>query len=454
MRLFWTGVIFSSALLAVLVFVFNQNPINPDGMLYLQTANVYQADGFKAALELYPWPFYPVLIAKIHQWVGLSLFNTAFWLDNLFVTGIIIFFLLNLQKLGASQTVLYWGALVIVCFPTLNHFRHDIIRDTGYWAFLLAGITVLFSYQQKPSVSRAYIFQIAMLAAFLFRIEAVVVWVLAPFLLKKPRAIIHCTSIVMIAIIMIAFWKFVNPSLHHIATLGRLSDLINYSKHIFMYSNFKDMINILTVFFGVITPVYLIILIITIIRLGKNPIFKNPLWQGLVLINFLIPVLFYFHSNIITERYFVACGLILLLSLPVTLADIKINRSVMIGVILLASILLINSIVPFGYSKAYIRQSGLWLNSNIPKQAVVYSNSMEVLFYADRLPKNWQNFAARDKIGVLLNKNEREKYNYLAIRINQGNKNLQQKVDGLHLRPIKVFDNKRQDKVVIFYVTH
>src|SRR4051812_35126352 len=77
-----------SLLLTTIVFQ-HQQPLNLDGIIYLNAAETLLNNGVKAAMLVYAWPFYPLLIAAISVTSHLSLLISAYLLNALFATVIV-----------------------------------------------------------------------------------------------------------------------------------------------------------------------------------------------------------------------------------------------------------------------------------------------------------------------------------------------------------------------------
>jgi hypothetical protein len=178
-----------SAILSLLAII-TDDVINPDGVLYVDVARVFLDSGFSEALRQYNWPFYSILAAGIHVITPLSLINSFHLLNVvLFVLVTDALFVLTQQRLK-HPSLMAIAVLLILCFYTLNEYRDYVIRDAGYWAATLYAITALLKFIERPNTSVLIHWQVALLLALLFRLEAIILLLFGPlyFVCVTPSA--------------------------------------------------------------------------------------------------------------------------------------------------------------------------------------------------------------------------------------------------------------------------
>lgn len=61
--------------------------LNRDGMLYVQTAQLFLDSGFPAAIERFGWPFLSISMALVSKFSGLGLETTGHLLNALSAAG-------------------------------------------------------------------------------------------------------------------------------------------------------------------------------------------------------------------------------------------------------------------------------------------------------------------------------------------------------------------------------
>ncbi|WIO75380.1 hypothetical protein QP938_05595 [Porticoccaceae bacterium LTM1] len=156
--------------------------INDDGALYLAQAKAFSEGGFEAAWKVYNWPFYSFLIYIVHAvtWFG---WEWSAYVVNMLCYALLFDCLYRLFRLVAPDTSLgIWFAILLLCFTPLNDYRDMIVRDAGYWAFLVAAIYYFCRYIAQPNAKRLLGWHGCALIAVLFRVEGVLVYIFLPFL--------------------------------------------------------------------------------------------------------------------------------------------------------------------------------------------------------------------------------------------------------------------------------
>ncbi|HEV2613517.1 MAG TPA: hypothetical protein VGV92_02280 [Gammaproteobacteria bacterium] len=390
-------------LLSYLMLLYNQ-PINIDGILYLHAATAYLQQGFHGALNIYPWPFYSVLIAKISTLLNISLLNTGFILNSVFTSVLIIFFILTLKTFGNTPKTLLWGAAVILLCPELNHDRYNILRDIPYYGLFITSLWCYIRFLQTEKISYGVAWQVVLIFAALFRVEGIVFLVITPFITpiitKKLGDFLKLSwlSILLFLCAVICF--------RHALNFGRLPDIIAYMNVHQFFGSFQEKIVGLKPYLGIVgqdsAEIFLIggllgILIIAFITtfgifsslllgygLYKKLLPENKSAQlGLLVyisINILILCVFMSHMLFMNWRYIFPLALVCLLLLPEILA--KLNK-LWIGFVYLIYIA-ISSFGQFGPSNAYLVDAGEWIANNTPAATTIYTPDVSVAFYAQR----------------------------------------------------------------------
>jgi hypothetical protein len=173
---------------------------NNDGILYMKTAQIFLSQGFESAKASFNWPFYPIMIAFLSKFTGLSILTAAYTLNTLLQLAIILGFIALFIQLKPTRSQLYFACFTILFFPQLNSYRSEIIRDFGYYAFSLWGLYNLLNYAKGLSNNATVLsntkkifctiaYYICFMCAFLFRAEAVILMFTLPLsilLLRNP----------------------------------------------------------------------------------------------------------------------------------------------------------------------------------------------------------------------------------------------------------------------------
>jgi len=395
-------------LFSYLMLLYNQ-PVNVDGILYIHAAQAYLKDGLQGAAQIYAWPFYPVLMAKISTLFHLSLLNTGYILNGFFTSILIIFFILALNTFENSPTVLLWGAAVILLFPALNHDRYNIVRDIGYYAFFMASLWGYIKFLQTEKFIYALFFIFAIILASLFRIEGIIFLILIPVITLVVK---YDFKLILINIILSIAGIFL---LRHHLTFGRIPELIAYinphqlfaffQPHVCNLKNYlgingqddacvfllSGLAGILIVSFLTTYGIFSSLLLAYGIKTRLLPENKSAM-QSLIIyivINIIILAVFLLHQLFMNWRYVFPVVLISLLFLPGIL--VRLNK-LWIGVIYLLCNTA-SSFGQFGPSNSYIVDAGQWVAHNTPPNTKIYASDITAAFYAERTEANTINKA-------------------------------------------------------------
>ncbi|GAB3105349.1 hypothetical protein G8770_13420 [Aestuariicella hydrocarbonica] len=178
--------------LSTLIIISLSGSINADATQYLIAADTFKVSGWDAAEEIYPRPFYSVLIGGLSQITHTSSFVSAQLLDISLLALLGYAFVKVIQALGGDRRAQWIGACLIVLLPTLADYRDYLIRDFGYWAFMLLALNALIRFQANARLLQAGQWCAYSGIAMLFRPEAVLLLVLVPtaLLLPSPQSLV------------------------------------------------------------------------------------------------------------------------------------------------------------------------------------------------------------------------------------------------------------------------
>jgi hypothetical protein len=483
--------LFGSLLLSISAYLCH-DPINVDGILYLHTAETYLNNGLDAALAEYRWPLYSILIAATSQLTHLSLLHAAQLLNAGLVGLLVVVFIKLIEELGGSRPVMIAATLIILLYPPLNHDRSLIVRDFGYWAFALLSLWQLLRFAKYQKWQHAFTWAFFMLLATLFRIEGGVLLLFIPFAFCLQTGDIKSrlkhflqayTLMIGIAAIALICW-IVHPLS---IPLGRIKELYTQLLEGFSLStaalqtkikaitqllqpdvNINDVsilviIGLLGLFiWRILTSLGLANIILSyhahaykLHQISRQA--KSILWS-FTLINAIILLVFLGQRFFLSERYIILLSLSLLLWLPFSLVTLYENwrtqqtqgLSHLFPLICLLMVsMLVSSVGHFGHSKGYIVDAGTWLKQHISRNDTLYSNSQEILFYADRSSRT------EDANPSILQNGQWKKFDFLALRFNHKQPAIEHQVlKQLQLKPIQIFSNHRRDQVLILQVPH
>lgn len=480
-------------LLIAYLMLFYQQPINLDGILYVTTAKVFLSEGFKSAMAVYPWPFYPVLFATISKITHLPLESSALLLNATLTSLLVAAFVYLIKEIGGSRTEQILGLAVILLYPFLNHVRHYVIRDFGYYAFLLCSFIFFVRYLRELSWRSALSWSVSLIFATLFRIEGAIVLMFVPLIiLLKPElgfvaklnAFLKLSTLNIIIVLMLAVYVLVKSDY---SSLGRINDLMLYMHNGFIYAlnNLAEKQTVIAhqvmnpqlgessrmfilggltaIFinnlFGVLGLLYVFLIIYTFVkkRVPQDSDFRLSFYAYFIVIFATLSV-FLLQQFFIANRYLEPLCLLLILVVPFGLSEICANKKTWLfkGTCFLFLILAADSFAHLGPSKTYIVQAGDWIRQNTTQQEHIFNNDLEVAYYTGRLSTHYlKDFDGQGSLTESLKKLDLKNYDYLVIRINHSGYSQQQiALDILKMEPVKKFKNHRGDRVLIFKVQH
>lgn len=465
------------------IMLLYRQPFNVDGILYLKTAQVYLQQGFHAALQIYPWPWYSIVIATVSKLFHLSLLNSALLLNMIFTSIMVAAYLLIVAECGASLKVQYWGLLVILLFPYLNHDRYNVLRDFGYYAFFLMSLWYLIRFSRQRSWSLALQWQISLLMATAFRLEGLALLALTPFAVLlfhhanwREKLIDYAklagVSIIALVIILISkhsdFYSripelYASIHLHETANLFQQRLIIVQQQILNMYGKDQAALFLL----GGMAFIFVATLLSTLgvlaaVMLGyvisKRQIHWDRNARNIIFITGGVIVItlsaFLWHQLFLSARYIVPLVLLLLIALPFAIDNIWQQHTLLAKMIVMLYFLLnaIASFGQFGTSKTYLVNAGEWIAKHTPADARVYTNDPQLAYYAQRNGTNYpQDFPDQNWLPRLQTQKLSD-YNYVAVVIRH-NENLlseSQLIQMAGQKPIQVFHNRRDDKAYIF----
>ncbi len=414
-------------IISVFIYISSGNPINRDGILYLKAAQSFLDSGIKGLLRLYKWPFYPILIAITSKYLFISLENAAYAWNTLFVAIIVVAFISIVREVKVSRSLQFFSMIIIIGHPRLHHWTKYIIRDLGYWAFLMLFVLCIIRYCHKARWKHFLLGGLCLIIASLFRIEGIIFILLypliflvreEPFFNRMKKALLLYAILLVISgmaaffchlkginiytstrlseinIYMKCFSK-VSAKLHHKGVMAGNAILAKPAKKwgtLFVSSGLMGIFIYKLIM--TIWPVHFLLALYSILKglFSTNRKIMAIIWI-LLAINILIPLFFLYESFFLSYRFLMPASLLILLFVPFALERIynnireNKNRSLKIFntiIMLTFFVLFIGAYMPPKHSKAYIRDAAIWIRHNIPSDCPIYSNDYvpELSYYS------------------------------------------------------------------------
>lgn len=398
---------------------------NPDAMYYLRAAELFQAGQWEEALKIYRWPFYSVTIAAVMKITGASAFVGAQLVNAIFDCLIVIIFV-GLTKTLAhekfARMIAFWAAILILLHPRLTVIRPIVIRDHGFHAFSLAALYFVAKDHHYPRRLYKISCCICIFSAALFRLEALYLLVVVPTFYLFARAssahakllAIGATLLACVVLIPAAtIWtsdtlipKALNQTLtfsEAVAPLKHLANTITTTAAKFQsilppgrnagglsYIGTVLALTIDSALRAITIPLAILALFCFVPRRLTSP-FSTSLvvWFG----GWQIPVLLTFTTINLFLDWRYAVLLAFILAIPATHTvyalskDAKhgtTNKRLLFVAALLALIVPWLLTLPRTSRLEHLRQAGVWIAENLPKDAMVLVNDGRIAYYSGR----------------------------------------------------------------------
>ncbi|MEK9826130.1 MAG: hypothetical protein VW395_07635 [Methylotenera sp.] len=187
--------------------------INPDSVLYFESARLFAAGDWQAAVNTFPWPLYSILIACTHKITGLDIHASAQLLSVIFFGIVTASFLKIIQIAGGTIKSMFAGTLILFSSHYLaGGVLEMLLRDQGFWAFYLASLLFFIRFYKFAQQRDALLWQVCAILATLFRIEAISYLILLPLVLllqkqhpwkQRIHLFVTCNSLNIVALLSI-----------------------------------------------------------------------------------------------------------------------------------------------------------------------------------------------------------------------------------------------------------
>lgn len=483
--------------------------INSDGMIYLNSARLYMEGKWSDAYAAWQWPLYPLLIAAIGSIFSITLETSAYTLNAIFWTVVTTAFIMLVKEMGANKRQLVAALIVILILPKINDYREYIIRDAGYIAFYLLSLLFIIRQSKTGAWVDSLLWGASILIAGLFRTEGFIFAIILPLyvflyrelpLREKLLRIIHLNSLIILLVIGLAIAFIVSPELRHLHQQYmnfEALELVKKINFIFDYvdvvSAVREKIEVYVLPKGADQYAWIIyissVLIIFLFEVLKSAgvilgliiayaVYKKTfnfsasvmcIWLAAIIGQLFILLVFVAGQMFLSGRYLLTFVILATLLAPFGLLHVydlwkseTIRTSFAKYAFPVLSICLlynaIDSVTSFGHSKLYIKEAGLWLKMNSPRDIKLLSTEMGPTYYSGH-----ENYSVNDgdKVGLreytwdeareILSSGKWKEYDYMVFRIKKNAPRLPDQIFSYTgLKPFKKFSNDRGDAVIIY----
>ena len=459
-RKIYLPIVILGMLLAAWIQYIQHGWINPDSVLYFESARLFSIGDWQGAVKVFNWPLYSLLIAGVHQITGLGMQPSAQLLSVIFF-GITTFSFIKLIELaGGNAITMACGALILFSSQYLvGDVLEMLMRDQGFWAFYLTALVFFTKFYHSNRLSHALFWQLFIMIATLFRIEAINYLLFLPLVLlfdpqadwrNKTTRLIQCHAInIFIAFCIIAMLLiFQDMTMAH---FGRLKEVFTldlwheFTKQIREKSTImsEDVLGKYLDGFAIpgllLTFVYIIAAKIVsatgVVNLGlaigtirsRAPIIdliSLKILKAVALIAIINMALIITKVFVLSGRYVVALSFIAMVVASFFLAHLisQLSRQISTrklkwltyGLMLFFTLSLIKNIWPKSEGYNYIQEAVSWVQTHNRDDKPVFYDDTRARYYAGKpfsgtWPDTWSKFVEEVNSGSIM------QYDYLVI---------------------------------------
>lgn len=393
---------------------------NPDGAVYLRSAELFADGRWTAAVAIFGWPTYSALIALVMTLTGVKAFLAAQIVNALFAAVTTVTFIALVGRLvNGDRLVVLCAAIVILLQPQLTQLRPSIIRDNGYFALLVLTLYLVARDTASPGWGTKLALGAAIVAAGLFRIEGfflaglVLIYYVArgPSNWHRPAAVLAVIIAGLLVIPGLLLWTsgtFGQWLAGHFEFGGLSSDRLVSTiaarlyklKHDFLFpfgggnswGAYVGMtIGIATV--NIVRAITIPLAILTVFafypkRLMPRVVNSFVLWFAFGQLPLLL--VFTFVSLLLDRRYAVGMALVLDVPLAFLLANaIRQWRPGSVARFFLPVMAVVLVAVwafslPRPSQLAYLKDAGQWISQEAPSNAKIITNDARIAYFSGR----------------------------------------------------------------------
>ena len=500
-KLIWISSLIA-ALIAIRILWMQHGWVNDDSVLYFEMARLFSLDRWHEAIELFRWPLYPLLIAGLHKLTGFSFERSAQVLSILFYAMTNYSMVTLIQLAGGNKCTILLGSLLLwSSLYITGDVLGMLLRDQGFWAFFLISIVYFVRFYRSESLTDALLWQLSAIIATLFRIEAITYLTLLPLILllrstknikEKLLLLLKSYSIVLALLVLILILLTFNKSVS-ISNFGRLQEVLGL-----FAQNSNDILHVFyaksdlfggTILGGLIdeyatlglsVTLLLIVIIKCAVCAGLLPLVlvtayrksfsSNTVMQAdtskiffyVALLATLNAIVIIFRSYVLSGRYVIAFGFILLIFAAFVFAKLwhesrndRIKQCVFVLFVVLIGLCIVKNLwaKPDGY--------------NFEQDAVRYAQTLEAdptkIFYVSPRARYYAGIAFNERgyeywpyITQAIKNKTIQNYDVLVLNIardDEKNRTLKRALPAFTLKKV-FFDARKRKSVMVFTRTN
>lgn len=426
--------------------------INFDGVTYLKVAQLFLEGRVADAFDFYSWPFYSLFIAGTAKLLMLDVETAAFVLDTLLATSLTLAFVCIVAELSNNnRRIILIAMLVVLLFPSITKYRSFIIRDFGYLSCYLWSVYFIFRFCAAPNKKHLMGWLVFAGLSSLFRFEGIVFILIAPYFLfmfgatsipHRKTILTILSGLLAISSVALLFW-YVNDKYMDSVEMARatgqdiqgLSDLFiaNIQSRLGQdHLSIVDLTGLLVtnvgdVSYELMRRMAIFYAIFSVYAFVKMSVLRDPLprkiWLIYLIANLLMLVGFSFFNSFLVSRYTMASALTLLILAPFTIDRLIVlaqngHIAQKIGTWFALIVLVLVSLEGLNVKtdKVFIKETGQWIDQNLPKDARIYTNNKLLAYYSQREgPEDLDRLYSIDIMKIFMWTGEIKTFDYVVL---------------------------------------
>lgn len=399
---------FFGSLLLSLIAVMGTATVGRDAALYIDVAQQVTEHGPNVAWASFDWPWFSLLLAATHSILRLPLELSAYLWCALFFAGTSALMVDCVRQ--RSPDITRWACLVMLAMPAVNAFRNDIIRECGFWFFCTLALWLALRWQARGGWLRAAFIHVAIVAAALFRLEALLLipalalWQLPSLWSSSRRLSFFQFSLLPILGLLVVSVTGVLMSARVVLYLDMIEPRGVFASFQMLCDQFANsLINKYSqdeagriIFFGILAT-----MTITFVKLMGPfavPFILRRNWGVLgiywrdyrpfawvALLYLVVLVLFFIKQQFMNARYMSFLNLLFVPVLAMGLAAFAREFPRMgKGLVVLALLVMLSNVISTGAGKTHYIEAGRWMSSHVESDAPTYFTDGRISYYAGR----------------------------------------------------------------------
>ena len=399
---------FFGSLLLSLIAVMGTATVGRDAALYIDVAQQVTEQGPDVAWAAFDWPWFSLLLAATHSILRLPLELSAYLWCGLFFAGTSALMVDCVRQ--RSPDITRWACLVMLAMPAVNAFRNDIIRECGFWFFCTLALWLALRWHARGGWLRAAIIHMAIVAAALFRLEALLLipalalWQLPGLWSSSRRLSFFQFSLLPVLGLLVVSVTGVLLSARVVLYLDMIEPHGVFASFQMLCDQFANsLINKYSqdeagriIFFGILAT-----MTITFVKLMGPfavPFILRRNWGVLgiywrdyrpfawaALLYLVVLVLFFIKQQFMNARYMSFLNLLFVPVLAMGLAAFarefpRLGK----GLVVLALLVMLSNVISTGAGKTHYIEAGRWMSAHVESDAPTYFTDGRISYYAGR----------------------------------------------------------------------